>query len=343
MPGVALEDRSLMDRASDWTVAPRGPAFRWGFALGAFVVATALRFAIDGYLPAGFPFLTFFPAVALTAILAGPFQGLVVAALCLIVAWVAFIPPYFTLAVSSSHLVALALYVVVVAIELGLVVLMRRSLVRLAMSEARARELARSRTLMFHELQHRVSNNLAVVGSLLQLQRREVTDPAAQRALEQSAARVNVVSRLNRLLHDPQAQEIDFAAFLRAVVPDAAEAAGVGERVRVSVAAEPVLVPAGKAVPLGLVATELLANAFEHGFADGRRGRVHVALEREGDGDAVLVVRDDGAGLPPGFDLERSRSLGLMIAQQFAGQLGAELSVVEEGGVVSRLRVPLGG
>ena len=194
---------------------------------------------------------------------------------------------------------------------------------------------------MFAELQHRVSNNLAVVSSLLAMQRRQVRDPDAVRALDGAVVRVNVVSRLSRLLHDPQAQEVYFGAFLRAMVPDAVEATGVGDRVTVSVAAEPVILPADKAVPLGLVATELLSNALEHGFPEGRRGRIRVSLAEVARGRALLTIRDDGAGLPEGFDLQRSRSLGLMIARQFAGQLGAELTIVNDGGGVSRIEVPL--
>jgi two-component sensor histidine kinase len=335
------EDRALLDRLADWTVAARGPGFGWSFVAVAFVAATALRMALHPYLPAGFPFLTYFPAVALTAFIAGSRAGAVLGGLCLLASWYLFIPPFSSFAVEPAHGMALALYLVVVGTEVALVFLMRRALRRMTAAEALAREQARSRTLMFHELQHRVSNNLAVVGSLLQLQRREVGDPDAAHALEVAVARVNVVSRLNRLLHNPDAQAVDFGAFLRAVVPDAVTAAGTDERVRVSVAAEPVVVPGEKAIPLGLVATELLANALEHGFPDGRRGRVEVTL-RGLDGCAVLEIRDDGVGLPDGFELERSRSLGLQIALQFAGQLHATLSIETDGGVVSRLEVPLG-
>jgi two-component sensor histidine kinase len=309
--------------------------------VGAFAVATVLRFLLDPVLPAGFPFLTFFPAVALTAFMAGTGAGSVQAALCFLVAWYFFIPPINSFALPPSQGIALGLYVVVVGTELILVHLMRRALKRLAVAEAQAREQARSRTLMFHELQHRVSNNLAVVSSLLALQRREVGDPDAVHALDVAVARVNVVSRLNRLLHNPDAQAVDFGAFLRAVVPDAATAAGTEGRVHVFVAAEPVVVPADKAIPLGLVATELLANALEHGFPGERRGNVRVELSLR-DGRALLLIRDNGAGLPEGFDLDRSRSLGLQIARQFAGQLDADLSVEADGGVVSRLMVPLG-
>lgn len=339
-PAEAAEGRPMLDRIADWTIRPTSFALQMGWVAGALVVATLLRMILDPYLPAGFPFLTYFPAVALTAVLAGTRPGLVLATLCYLGSWYLFIPPYRSLVLDGPSAIALALYGVVVGTELSLVYIMRRALKRLAAAEAAAREQARSRTLMFQELQHRVSNNLAVVGSLLHLQRRSVKDADAAHALEASAARVNVVSRLNRLLHDPQAQQIDFGAFLRAVVPDAVAAAGTGDRVKVSVTAEPVVLPADKAVPLGLVATELLSNALEHGFPKGGRGNVRVSLEA-GEGRAQLAIRDDGAGLPQDFDLDRSRSLGLQIARQFAGQLGATLSITDEGGVVSRLEVPL--
>lgn len=336
------ERRPLLDRISDATISPRSPGFRWTFAATAFLVATGLRFVLDPYLPPGFPYLTFFPAVALTAFLTGSVPGCVVAGLSFLVSWFFFIPPFDSFEIQPQTGLALLLFALVVIVEIGLVHLMRRALRRLAAAEAAAQEMARSRTLMFAELQHRVSNNLAVVSSLLSMQRRQVSDPDAVRALDGAVARVNVVSRLSRLLHDPQAQEVDFGAFLRAMVPDAVEAAGIGSRVAVNVRAEPVILPADRAVPLGLVATELLSNAMEHGFPDGRAGRIEVSLAQSGPEQAVLTIRDDGAGLPDGFDLSRTRSLGLMIARQFAGQLGAELSMANDGGGVSRLEVPLG-
>jgi two-component sensor histidine kinase len=277
----------------------------------------------------------------LTAFLTGSLPGSAVAVLSFLVSWYYFVPPFDAFEVQPQTALALLLFALVVTIEIGLVHLMRRALRRLAEAESVAQEIARSRSLMFAELQHRVSNNLAVVSSLLAMQRRQVRDPDAVRALDGAVARVNVVSRLSRLLHDPQAQEVDFGAFLRAMVPDAVEATGVGDRVTVSVAAEPVILPADKAVPLGLVATELLSNALEHGFPEGRRGRIRVSLAEVAPGRALLTIRDDGAGLPEGFDLQRSRSLGLMIAKQFAGQLGAELTIVNDGGGVSRIEVPL--
>ncbi len=55
------------------------PVVAWSFAAMAFLATFALRYALDSELPAGFPFLTFFPAVILTTFLAGLWPGIGVA------------------------------------------------------------------------------------------------------------------------------------------------------------------------------------------------------------------------------------------------------------------------
>src|SRR4051812_25591604 len=82
----------------------------WGLALIAFLVALTTRFAFDHLLPAGFPYLTFFPAVILTTFFAGVLPGAVCAIACGLAAWYWFIPPTGTFAINFSVLVALGFY-----------------------------------------------------------------------------------------------------------------------------------------------------------------------------------------------------------------------------------------
>ena len=72
--------------------------------------------------------------------------------------------------------------------------------------------------------------------------------------------------------------------------------------------------PAAAATPLVMAVTELLHNAAEHAFDDGAPGTIVLAAERDGD-DLVVRVRDDGRGLPPGFDPAQSTGLGLQIVR----------------------------
>lgn len=331
----------MLTKISDWTLRPRSATLRWSIAGAAFVVSVALRHALDDWLPPGFPYLTFFPAVILTAFFAGVREASVLAALCGVVAWYFFIAPERSFALAPTSAVALAFYLFIVATDIFLVLIATRALARLKAEQERARALAESRGLMFQELQHRVSNHLQVVASLLKFQRRQVTDESAQHALDNAAQRLALVARIQRQLHDPTSQTVDLARFLREMSRDVLEATGAGERVRIDLDAEPVRLSGDQAVPFGLIATELMSNAVEHGFSGGASGRIAVALAGGSDGEVTLRVADYGRGLPDGFDLDSTTSLGLMIARQFAGQLGGSLVMRTNGGTEATLTFPL--
>lgn len=332
----------MLQAISDWSLKPRSAAWRWAFAAMACLVAFVLRLWLDGALPAGFPYLTFFPAVILTTFFAGLWPGVAAAVTCGVLAWFYFIAPVHSFALGGASGVALAFYAFITSTEILILHLMHRAMAGLQAERTRSGELAEARKLMFHELQHRVSNNLAAVASLLKLQRRRVSDPAATRALDEAVGRIALVARMQRMLHDPGAQQIDFARFLHDMTRDVLQSTGAEGRIACRVEACPVVIGADQSIPLGLIATEFLSNAVEHGFPGDRSGRVEVRLAVVGE-QTLLEVRDDGVGLPEGFDIEETDSLGLQIARQFAQQIGAELTMAADaaGGTVSRLLFPL--
>jgi len=85
--------------------------------------------------------------------------------------------------------------------------------------------------------------------------------------------------------------------------------------------------PAAAATPLVLAVTELLHNAAEHAFPDGEEGSIELVAERDGDG-LVVRVRDDGRGLPEGFDAAASDGLGLQIVRTLVvSELGGSLTM----------------
>ena len=94
------------------------------------------------------------------------------------------------------------------------------------------------------------------------------------------------------------------------------------------------------AVPLGLLVTELVTNAYKHAFPHGRRGQVVVSIRQVPEGGVRVAVADDGVGLPPGFEPSCARSLGLQLAAALARQLGGELSFARDGGTTASVVVP---
>ncbi len=331
---------TIIEQISRWEPSRLPAALRWGLALVGFALAFILRYALDGSLPAGFPYLTFLPIIFIGAHFLGPAPGTAIAAASFFSAWYFFMPPFNSFALTGASVVALAFFVFIAATAVVLVSLAQRTRRALEAERQQTARLAHQRELMFHELQHRVSNNLATVSGLMKLQRRTVTDEAAGVALDDSVRRIDLVARIMRNLHDPSGQTVDMARFLADTGRDILESAGASSRIGLSVEAIPMHVGPDVSVPLGLIATELVANTLEHGFPGDVKGKIAVSLGSGSDqGRAILRIVDNGTGLPKEFDIEKARSLGLSIARQFAKQLGGTLVMERrpEGGTEARL------
>ena len=312
----------------DWQGHHEKRVSRYGLACAAVFLAFALRLAINDWLPPGFPYLTFFPAVVITAYFAGSRPAILCAVLSLVGAGYFFSPPYngfqFTLAVG----VALLFYGFVVAVDIFFIDGMRTAMRQLSDERERYERLAESKELLYRELHHRVSNNIQVVGALLRLQAAGVTDGDARHALTEAGGRIETIARIQRELHNQVGDPIPFRTFAMGLLDDANLAAGGQARVELEGGALPL--HTDQSTPVTLVMLECFNNALEHAFAGGRQGAIAVCLDQTGP-EHVLTIRDDGEGPPQGFDPAKSKSLGLRIVRAMAGQLGGRFEMQRQG------------
>ena len=191
----------------------------------------------------------------------------------------------------------------------------------------RDRELL-SKDATIREIHHRVKNNLQTVAALLRLQARRLDEPTARAALEEAVRRVSSIAVVHETLSQSLDEMVDFDAIADRLFPALSDAAGSGpgSGAQVSVRRDGSfgILPAATATPLSLVLNELLVNAVEHGLR-GRDGRVTVRPVRK-DGRLQVTVTDDGAGLPAGFDVSTTSTLGLHIVRSLVeGELGGRL------------------
>jgi two-component system, sensor histidine kinase PdtaS len=312
----------------------------YGVGAGLFLIALFARFLIDGLLPTGYPYLTFFPAIILAAFLLGTGEGTLVAVLSLLGAWYFFIPPEgFSLTGSSA--VALIFFAFVFTVDLWIIHVMKNALEARRIEQARSASLAATRDTMFQELQHRISNNLQLVSALMTLQSASVRDEQARDALSQASNRLILLAKIHRRLYDPEGDPIEPPAFFAEICDDVLQASGASH-VACEVAVDPVRLAADRTIPLTLILMELVSNAIEHGFAASPRGSIRVELKEQEGSAIALNVQDDGAGLAPGFDLATTRSLGLRVVKALSEQLGGTFTMerATPGGTLCRLVIP---
>ncbi|MCE7797596.1 DUF4118 domain-containing protein [Sphingobium sufflavum] len=320
--------------------AQERPAVGYAFAILASAVALLVRIAAEGYLPGGYPFVTFFPAVILSAFLFGSRAGLVAGLASWLAARYFFIAPVGTLAFGPGVVVACLFFWLVILIDIGIIHLVQRA--NRLLNEQRKQSLRRHevRDAMFQELQHRVSNKLQIIASLLTLQRRTIVDPDAQKALEEAALRVGMIGRISRALHDPDRGGLGIAAFLDRVGHDIVEQSGA-PNVQLAVDAEPgIELSSEAAVPIALIVAETISNVLEHGFRARGNGRIDIVVRKGAGARVHIVITDDGQGVPSGFDASQSSSLGLKIATTLARQLHGSYTLTSDTrGTVARLDV----
>ncbi len=317
---------------------------RWlayGVAVALSLLGLGVRLAVGDALPTGFPYITFFPAVIVTAFLFGMGPGILAGVLSGMLSWWFFIPPFDSFALPFTAFVALAFYVLIVTVDITLIHWMQTANHDLARERRRSEQLADTREILFKELQHRVGNNLQMVGSLIALQKRRMDDPAAKAALDEASRRLGLVGRIQRQLYDPAGAQLSLAAYIDQICQDVIDASSRdGIEYEFSAEVDTVL-PPEKAIPTALVVAEAITNAIEHGFADADHGKVKVTVARV-DQHVAVTIADNGKGVPLGFDANVSESLGLKIARTLAQSLGGTFSMTSSPlgeGAVARLEI----
>jgi hypothetical protein len=184
----------------------------------------------------------------------------------------------------------------------------------------------KEKEVLLREVYHRVKNNLQVVQSLLKMRARSLRSIEAKLAIETSVQRIHVMALAHeRLYNMPDVTSLPICTYLRDVIAGAIKSSSEQpETIDFELDSEEILLTLDVAIPFGLIANEIVTNCLKHGFPNGRSGKIHVSVRRI-PGAVRMVVKDNGIGLPAGFDLANCTSMGLKLSESLAHQLGGHL------------------
>ncbi len=207
-------------------------------------------------------------------------------------------------------------------------------------SEAQRRisESLAEKEILLKEIHHRVKNNLQVISSLLSLQSGFVRDPMDLAIFTESQNRVRSMALIHEKLYQSgDFSRVDFAGYMASLVSELRRSYGASTgHVAFMLDVRDVLLPIEKAIPFGLIVNELVSNALKYAFPDGRKGEVHITMNSAGS-STVLIVSDNGVGIPPSVDWEKAATLGLQLVKSLATQVRGTVTCRVENGTEFRI------
>ncbi len=186
--------------------------------------------------------------------------------------------------------------------------------------EERLEASLREKETLLRELYHRTKNNMQVISSLIDLQVLAVNDEKTLKLFKETQNRINTMA----LVHEKLYQSKDLSNLnLKDYVGDLANALLgsyqlSGDRISLQLDVDTIAVSIDTATPCGLIINELMSNSLKHAFPGNRRGEISLVLRQSEKGEIDMCFSDNGIGLPKGFDLRNTTSLGLTLVRKLS-------------------------
>jgi len=286
------------------------PAAGAGWAVLAVAVPTVLRWFIDRG-EAGVPFITYFPAVVLAALLLGWRWGAVVALASGVVANRLFSPER-VLDITTLDAVLIGLFALSCAALIWIAEMARR-LVR-ELEAAKERE-----ELLNHELMHRVKNMLATVNAMAMLTARHTGPGQFAQAF---SGRMRALDKATELLGTGRDVHCEVGKLIEsAIEPFRTDG-------NFSIDGPPCELPRDACVPLSLALHELCTNAAKHGALTVPEGRVVLAWECDEEGSLTIDWREEGG---PPVPEQRRTGMGTQLLHRQRGLKSVDVDFHPEG------------
>jgi two-component system, chemotaxis family, CheB/CheR fusion protein len=198
-------------------------------------------------------------------------------------------------------------------------------------AEAQSQRSLEEKEVLLREIHHRVKNNLQIVSSLLSLQSNRIGDLQVIAILQDSQNRVRAMSLIHEILYQsPNLANLNFAEYLQILVNNLFTSQNIylTDQPKISLSIDlqaGVIIDVDRAVLCGLIISELVTNALTHGFTGDLSGTISIELITTDDNVLTLSVANNGQPLPPDFDLNQIRSMGLNLVMSLVKQIKGSL------------------
>jgi len=195
-------------------------------------------------------------------------------------------------------------------------------------SDDQIRNSLKDKEILLQEIHHRVKNNMQIISSLLNLQSSFIKDPEAIDVFRESQNRVKSMALLHENLYQSRDMDrVDFRQYVKKLTDNLLITYSTSSSyVQREIMVEDVKLNIETAIPCGLIINELLTNSLKYAFPNGEKGTIYLKIYSKED-KYVLLLGDNGVGLPDNFDPESTQTLGLRLVHNLVNQIDGQLSI----------------
>ena len=196
------------------------------------------------------------------------------------------------------------------------------------------------KVVLLKEVHHRVKNNLQIISSLLELQSDSIEAEASRKFIRDSQDRIRSMAIIHEQLYKSEdLSVIDFACYVEELVSSLTRSVvRSADKIATDIDIRDIELGIDQAIPCGLIINELVSNALKHAFSADQGGTVLIRGYLDADDHVCLSVSDNGVGLPRGFDIATTESLGLQIVTLLTKQLHGTLEIQGDNGLAVFIR-----
>lgn len=199
------------------------------------------------------------------------------------------------------------------------------------------RNALQEKEILVREVHHRVKNNLQIMSSLLSFQQQGITDVAAQSALQEAQNRIRSMAYIHEGLYQSKnLAMVDLPVYIQKLVENLVQLFGVRKKVQIQLDIANIGMGIDVAIPCGLIINELVSNSLKYAFEGRKKGTLTVHLRENKNSRPrhkyVLMVSDNGVGIPADWDQNSSQTLGLQLVDILVKQLKGEKELHREKG-----------
>jgi two-component sensor histidine kinase len=187
------------------------------------------------------------------------------------------------------------------------------------------------KSVMMHEMHHRIKNNLQTISSILSMQERRSTNKETKEVLREDMNRINSIASIYENLLNTSGHQVEVLELLKRLADNMMGYATTSEkRIVIKVNGNTLYADSQKAISMVLAVNELLTNSIQHGYEGREEGRIEVSLS-VGNIFSTIIVSDDGNGFQVEkvlHESKKSSGLGLALIRMIVkDDLKGDLSI----------------